>query len=90
MTIDRAQVWWESTKVDLMLRRGQNGQRLLEIAGDVGFSPYKLRRAVERLMPLLKRWTEDGGAPQWASKLLRECRRHYDSLELAPPLGAEV
>jgi len=90
MTIDKAQAWWESTQVDLKLRRGQSGLRLLGIAGDVGYSPYTLRRAVERVMPVLKRWIVDSQAPKWAEKLLRECRRHYDVLELVPPLGDEI
>lgn len=90
MTIDKAQAWWESTTVDLKLRRGQSGQRLLEIAGDVGYSPYRLRRAVERVVPVLKTWIAEGNAPKWAEKLLRECRRHYDVLELVPPLGDEI
>lgn len=90
MTVDRAQAWWESTTVDLKLRRGQSGLRLLEIAGSVGYSPYKLRRAVERIMPVLKRWIVDDQAPAWAEKLLRECRRHYEALEVVPPLGDEI
>lgn len=90
MTIDRAQAWWESASVDLKLRRGQSGLRLLEIAGDVGYSPYKLRRAVEKILPVLNRWIADDNAPEWARKLRKECRRHYESLELVPPLGDEI
>lgn len=90
MTIEKAQAWWESVAADLKLRRGQSGLRLLEMAGDVGYSPYKLRRAVERIMPRLRRWISEGNAPAWAEKLFKQCRRHYDVLELVPPLGDEI
>lgn len=90
MTIERAQAWWESVSIDLKLRRGQSGLRLLEMVGDVGYSPYKLRRAVEKIMPRLRCWISEGNAPKWAEKLYRECRRHYDVLELVPPLGDEI
>lgn len=90
MTIDRAQAWWDKTRVDLRLRRGESGHRLLDIAGDVGYSPYRLRRALERIMPVLKRWVLEESSPDWASRLLRQCRRYLAVVECVPPLSSEV
>ena len=90
MTIDRAQAWWENTRADLLLRRGESGRQLLELVGDVGYSPYRLRRAVERITPLLSRWVSEDVAPSWAEKLLKQCKQHLLVLEVVPPVGNEV
>lgn len=90
MTIDKAQSWWENAKVDLLLRRGESGRKLLEIAGDVGYSPYLLRRAVERITPVLRRWVSEGIAPPWAEKLLAQCKQYKPILAVVPPIGDEV
>ena len=89
MTIDRAQAWWENTKADLRLRRGESGRQLLEIAGHVGYSPYRLRRALERMQPVLKRWVAEDIAPTWAERLLRQVRQKLSVLEVVPPLEGE-
>ena len=89
MTIDKAQAWWESTRADLRMRRGESGRQLLEIAGNVGYSPYRLRRALEKMKPVLKRWIAEGIAPDWAERLLRQIRRKLPVLEVVPPLEGE-
>jgi hypothetical protein len=89
MTIDKAQSWWESTKADLRLRRGESGRKLLEIAGHVGYSPYRLRRALEKMKPYLERWVAEGLAPAWAERLLRQVKRKLPVLEVVPPLEGE-
>jgi hypothetical protein len=90
MTIDRAQSWWDKTKVDLRLRRGESGRKLLEIAGEVGYSPYRLRRALERILPVLKRWVCEDQAPAWAERLLRQCKQFLPVVAVVPPLGDEM
>ncbi len=90
MLVDSAQLWWDSVSADLRLRRGESGRRLLEMAGEVGFSPYNLRRAVERIMPALESWYQEGVAPGWAEKLYRQCKRWAPVLAMVPPLGDEV
>jgi len=90
MTIDRAQAWWDKTKADLRLRRGESGRRLLDLAGEVGYSPYRLRRALERLTPVLQRWVCEDQAPTWAGRLLRQCKQFLPVLEIVPPMGDEL
>jgi len=89
MTIDRVQVWWDNTQADLRLRRGESGRQLLEIVGHVGYSPYRLRRALEKMKPVLERWIAEGIAPTWAERLLRQIRRKLPILEVVPPLEGE-
>ena len=90
MTIDKAQAWWDKTKADLRLRRGESGRKLLDIAGEVGYSPYRLRRALERMKPVLKRWVVEDHAPAWAERLLRQVKSYLPVLEVVPPVGGEL
>ena len=90
MDIDAVHAWWDRVEVDLKLRRGQTGARLLEVVGHVGHSPYRLRRAVEKLVGVLKRWTASEEVPKWAKRLLREARARVEVLEDVPPLGDEL
>ena len=90
MNIDAAHAWWDRVRVDLKLRRGQTGARLLEVVGRVGHSPYRLRRGVERLIGVLESWRTSSELPTWARKLLREARLHRESLIDVPPLEGEL
>jgi hypothetical protein len=90
MTIDKAQAWWDKTKVDLRLRRGESGRQLLALAGEVGYSPYRLRRALERIKPVLERWVHEDQAPPWAERLFRQCKQFGSVLEVVPPVGSEI
>jgi len=88
--IDSVHSWWDRVEVDLKLRRGQTGARLLEAVGSVGHSPYKLRRVVEKLVLILQRWSASEDVPKWAQRLLREARARAVVLEDVPPLGDEL
>lgn len=90
MDIDAVHAWWDRVEVDLKLRRCQTGARLLEVVGCVGHSPYKLRRAVEKLVKVLQRWKTSGEVPKWATRLLREAKARMGVLEDVPPLGDEL
>lgn len=90
MTIDRAQAWWDKTRVDLRLRRGESGRKLLDIAGEVGYSPYRLRRALERIKPVLTRWVNEDQVPSWAERLLRQVKQFLSVVECVPPMGDEL
>jgi hypothetical protein len=90
MTIDKAQAWWDKTKADLRLRRGESGRKLLDLAGEVGYSPYRLRRALERITPVLQRWVTEDQAPAWAERLHRQCKQFLSVVECVPPMGDEM
>jgi len=89
VTIDKAQAWWDKTRADLCLRRGESGRRLLDLAGDVGYSPYRLRRALERIASVLKDWVLEESCPAWADRLLAQCRKYLGVLQCVPPIGDE-
>jgi hypothetical protein len=90
VSVDAAHAWWDRVEIDLKLRRGQSGARLLERAGRVGDSPYRLRLAVERIVSILHEWALSGEPPGWATKLLREAKRYREVLREVPPIGDEV
>lgn len=60
------------------------------MAGEIGFSPYRLRRAVEAITPVLGAWLLEESAPEWVSRLHRQCKRYLPVLETVPPLPDEV
>jgi len=62
----------------------------LDLAGPVGYSPYRLRCALEKMIPVLKDWVLEEAAPGWAERLLRQCKRYLTVVECVPPVGSEV